>query len=142
MCCKKFANDSVWTTDLRFWKQLLCQLSHNHCPLHLFLVFAFPFPDGAFESRASNAQSINHVFCHFHFRGPRGKASPVRRVLLLLLPDHDHLSTGRRMTIESLTKCCTAPFESVQTSFSYLFRPYCWSFLVIPMFINCSAIYC
>ena len=28
----KVANDWIWTVDLRYWKQLLCQLSHNNCP--------------------------------------------------------------------------------------------------------------
>ena len=31
----KFANDCIQTADLCYRKQLLCQLSHNHCPLPL-----------------------------------------------------------------------------------------------------------
>ena len=30
---KKIAEDSICTADLRCWKQPLCQLSHNHCPI-------------------------------------------------------------------------------------------------------------
>ena len=29
-----FADDWIRTTDLWYWKQLLYQLSHNHCPIH------------------------------------------------------------------------------------------------------------
>ena len=32
---KNFANDWILTSDLWFWKWLLCQLSHNHCPMLL-----------------------------------------------------------------------------------------------------------
>ena len=28
-----FANNWIQTVDIWFWKRLLCQLSHNHCPI-------------------------------------------------------------------------------------------------------------
>ena len=31
-CSIKFANDWIRTADLWYWKQLLYQLCHNHCP--------------------------------------------------------------------------------------------------------------
>ena len=32
ICSINFADDWIRTADLRYWKQLLYQLSYNHCP--------------------------------------------------------------------------------------------------------------